>query len=264
VAVANPIRADESVLRTALVPGLVGTAAANAARGRADLALFELGTVFSAPEPGAVLPTERLHVAALLTGRVRRRPLEPDRPVDVADALDLVRAVAAALALDGWDVEPAGVAGYHPSRTVQLVAAGGVLGHAGELAATATASVELPGPVVAMELDVTALADAPRRDRAFQELSPFPPSTIDLDFVVDEAVPAAALLATLRRAGAGALEDVRVFDEYRGDQLGRGRKSLAFALVFRADHTLTQQEVAALRDRCIEAVTTAHHAALRH
>jgi phenylalanyl-tRNA synthetase beta chain len=114
-----------------------------------------------------------------------------------------------------------------------------------------------------MELDVTALVDAPRRDRAFREPSPFPPSIIDLDFVVDEALPAARIADTLRGAAGPVLEEVRAFDEFRGAQVGAGRKSLAFALRFRSDHTLTQDEVAALRQRCIDAVTGQHGATLR-
>ncbi len=263
VALANPLRADESVLRTALVPGLLSVAGANRARGRPDLALFELGTVFLPPEDGAVLPTERLHVAALLAGVVRRRPLESDRPVDVVDAVDLVRAVADALALDAWDVEPTEAPGYEPGRSATLVVDGHPVGRAGELAAVVLGRVDLAAPVIAMELDLTALGGAPRRDRAFRELSPFPASSIDLDFVVDERVPAGTIVATLREATGPILEDVRPFDEFRGEQVGAGHKSLAFALRFRADHTLTQTEVAGLRQRCIDAVTRAHDATLR-
>ncbi len=263
VALANPLRADESVLRALLVPGLLATVAANAARGRPDVALFELGTVFSPPAAGEVLPIERTHVAAVLSGVVARRPLEPDRPVDVADAVDLLRVIADAVGLGAWELEPAPVTGYRPGRTAHLTVDGAVVGHAGEVAAGTLGRYQLPPPVVAMELDVTALADAPRRDRSFQEPSPFPPSQIDLDFVVDEAVPAARLASTLRAAGGPVLEHVNAFDEFRGAQVGTGKKSLAFALRFRTDHTLTQDEVAALRQRCIDAVTREHGATLR-
>jgi len=263
VALANPLRADESVLRTALVPRLLSTVVANAARGRPDVALFELGTVFSPPAAGEVLPIERTHVGAVLSGVVARRPLEPDRPVDVADGVDLLRVIADAIGLDAWEIEPAQVTGYHPGRTAHLTVAGTAVGHAGEVAAAALGRYQLAPPVVAMELDVTALADAPRRDRSFQVPSPFPPSQIDLDFVVDEAVPAARIASTLRAAVGPVLEHVNAFDEFRGAQVGTGKKSLAFALRFRTDHTLTQDEVAALRQRGIDAVTREHGATLR-
>ncbi len=93
----------------------------------------------------------------MLTGQVLRRPLEPDRPVDVADAVDLLRVVADALALDQWTLDPGVVAGYHPTRTARLVVQGRALGHAGELTPTAAALAAGARPVVALELDVTAL-----------------------------------------------------------------------------------------------------------
>ena len=162
------------MLRSALVPGLLAIAGANRARGRPDLALFELGAVFFPPADGGVLPTERLHVAALLSGSLHRRPLEPDRPLDVVDAVDLVRAVVEALRLDAWDLEPGEAPGYHPVRTAHLAVGGHVVGHAGELAAAALARVDVPAPAVAIELDVDALTDAPRREATFRVLSPFP------------------------------------------------------------------------------------------
>jgi phenylalanyl-tRNA synthetase beta chain len=118
--------------------------------------------------------------------------------------------------------------------------------------------------VVGFEADLGSLADAPRRDRTFVAPSPFPPSTIDLAFVVDEGVTAGELAATIRAAGGDLLEDVAVFDEFRSEALGAGRRSLAFALRFRApDRTLTDAEVGDLRQRCIVAAADAHGADLR-
>jgi phenylalanyl-tRNA synthetase beta chain len=87
---------------------------------------------------------------------------------------------------------------------------------------------------------------------------------VDLAFVVDAAVPAAAIEATIRAATGDVLERVRCFDEFTSDALGAGRRSLAFALRFRAaDRTLTDADVAALRSRAIDAVVAAHGAELR-
>ena len=264
VPLANPLRADESVLRASLLPGLVTTAAANTARGRPDLALFEVGTIFLRPPAGDLLPVERLDVAALVTGSLARRPLEPDRPADGYDAVDLVRVVADTLDLARWDLEAASIPGFHPGRAARIRAAGKVVGAVGELHHDVLTAVGLAGPVVAFEADLDALRDAPRRDRTFRPLSAYPPSTIDLAFVVDDSVPAAAIAATLRDAAGGLTEDVRVFDEFRSPELGATKRSLAFALRFRApDRTLTDTEVADLRQRCIDAVTAAYGATLR-
>jgi phenylalanyl-tRNA synthetase beta chain len=81
--------------------------------------------------------------------------------------------------------------------------------------------------------------------------------------VLADSVPAAAIEQTLREAAGDALEAVRAFDEFRSDALGNGRRSLAFALRFRGDHTLKDQEIGALRQACIDAVVKAHDAELR-
>ena len=95
-------------------------------------------------------------------------------------------------------------------------------------------------------------------------LSPFPPSTIDLAFVVDETITAAALARTLRGAGGPLVEAVEAFDEFHSPQLGAHRKSLAFTVRFRApDHTLTDAEVGELRQHGIDAVVATHDATLR-
>jgi phenylalanyl-tRNA synthetase beta chain len=274
VPLANPLRAEESVLRTALLPGLVTAVAFNAARGQPDVALFELGTVFSVPSGAGVLPDERAMVAAVVAGTVARRPVEDDRPVDVYDATDLLQAVARALGSIGLELEPTAEAGgagdvavgpgWHPLRAARISVAGQEIGTVGELAPEIVSAAGLAGPVVAFEADLGAWCAAPRSPLGFRAPSPFPPSSIDLAFVVAESVPAAAIASTLRGAGADLLEDLRVFDEFRSEALGAGLRSLAFSLRYRApDRTLTDAEVGDLRRRSIEAVAAAHGATLR-
>ncbi len=119
-------------------------------------------------------------------------------------------------------------------------------------------------PVVVCEIDVDALLAGTRAERIARPVSRFPASSVDLALVVADTVPAAALRATLVEAGGALLEDVALFDVFRSDVLGAGKVSLAFALRFRApDRTLTDDEVSALRQRCIDAVRVAHGAELR-
>ena len=115
-----------------------------------------------------------------------------------------------------------------------------------------------------MELELDRLLDARRTPARLRRVSRFPASGIDLAFVVEESVPAARVADTLRSAAGELLEDISLFDVFRSDALGRGRKSLAFALRFRApDRTLTDAEVAEVRARAIDAVVAAHGAELR-
>jgi phenylalanyl-tRNA synthetase beta chain len=266
VRASNPLRADESVLRTRILAGLLRAVAFNRSHGLGDVALFEMGHVFAAPDADGAgpLPDEPEHVALALAGSVQRRPVEHDRVVDVYDAVDAVRVVADALDVVGLDVHAGDVDGFRPGRAARVVVGSSELGVVGEVADAVLDALGLERPVVAAELSLDALLAAPRRERSFVAPSRFPASTIDLAFVLDDSVPAADLQQTLRYAVGDVLEDVRAFDEFRSDALGSGRRSLAFALRLRApDRTLTDTEVAALRQRAIDAVAEAHGAELR-
>jgi phenylalanyl-tRNA synthetase beta chain len=264
VRAANPLRAEESVLRTRILPGLLRAVAFNRSHGLADVAVFELGHVFDAAGAEHPLPAEPEHIAAALAGTVRRRPVEDDRPVDVYDAVDALRAMADSVGVADVRLEAADVDGYRPARAAHVVAGGVELGAVGEVSDAVLDALGLDRPVVAFEVSLDALFAAPRRPRSFSAPSRFPASTIDLAFEVPDTVPAAAIERTLRDAGGELLEDVRVFDEFRSDALGAGRRSLAFALRFRAaDRTLTDAAVADLRTRAIDAVRNAHGAELR-
>jgi phenylalanyl-tRNA synthetase beta chain len=265
VRASNPLRAEESVLRTAILPGLLRAVAFNRAHGMHDVALFEQGHVFLTPaDGGGPLPEEPERLAAAFAGTVRRRPIEHDRPVDVYDAVDSLRAVVDALEIDAFTLEPADVVGYRPGRAAHVVAGGANVGAVGEVADAVLDALGLERPVVAFEVVLDDLRAAPRRDRQFVSLSRFPASTVDLAFVLDETVPAAHVQATLRDAVGDVLEDVHAFDDFRSEALGARRRSLAFALRFRAsDRTLTDADVAELRQRAIDAVTKTHGAQLR-
>jgi phenylalanyl-tRNA synthetase beta chain len=264
----NPLRAEESVLRTAVLPGLLRAVAGNKAQGLADVAVFEMGRVFLTTGDGrrgdSPLPDEPEHVALALAGTMRRRPVEDDRPVDVYDAVDAVHAVLDALGVEDAALEADALTGYRAGRAARVVVDGRDAGTVGEVAPEVLAALNLDAPVVAAELVLDTLLDAARRDRTFRAPSRFPASTVDLAFVLADTVPTAAVIATLREAVGDALEDVHLFDLFTSDAIGAGRRSLAFALRFRvADRTLTDADVAALRQRAIDAVVATHGAELR-
>ncbi len=264
----NPLRSEESVLRTAVLPGLLRAVAGNRAQGLSDVALFEMGRVFLRPlDPARAegpLPEEPEHVALAWAGSVRRRPLEEDRPIDVYDAVDAVTVVLDALGIADATLEPAALTGYRPGRAARLVVGGRAGGTVGEVASEVLDALGLDAPVAAAELVLDTLLDAPRRDRTFRAPSRFPASNIDLAFVAADTVAAADVVRTLRATLGGVLEDVRTFDAFRSDAMAEGRRSLAFTLRFRApDRTLTDVEVGVLRQSAIDAVRDAHQAELR-
>ena len=265
----NPLRAEESVLRTAVLPGLLRAVAGNRAQGLGDVALFELGRVFLAPlgpaPADAPLPDEPEHVALALAGTVRPPPGR-GRPTGRRVRRGRCRHRGRRCAGDRTTstLEPANLPGHRAGRAARVVVGGHEAGTVGEVAPEVLAALGLEAPVVAAELVLDTLLDAARRDRTFRAPSRYPASTVDLAFVFDERVSAADVVRTLRAAVGDVLEDVRAFDVFRSDALGDGQRSLAFALRFRApDRTLTDADVGTFRQRAIDAVTTAHGGELR-
>jgi phenylalanyl-tRNA synthetase beta chain len=264
IEVENPLRAEESILRPSLLPGVLRAVAFNASHGVPDVSLFETGTVFMPAPRGAKLPDEHFHVAFVRSHVVRRAPHEPDRSVDVYDARAVLDALGQELRIADIRLDAATIRGFHPGRAARVVVDGEPIGSIGEIANAVVAALDLPAPIVACELEVDALVRARRRERHGLAVSRFPASTIDLAFVVADTVPAAAIEGTLRDSAGTILEDVALFDVFRSDVLGAGNVSLAFTLRFRApDRTLTDEEVGTLRRNLIDAVAVTHGAQLR-
>lgn len=264
IEVENPLRAEESLLRPALLPGLLRSVAFNAAHGMPDVALFEVGHVFGVPLPGETLPDERDHLAVVLAGSVVRSPHEPDRSIDVHDVAGIWELLADALDLADRRLVSESRPGLHPSRSAAIFVGGVEVGAVGEVAEEVSTALDLPRPVVAFELDLDRVLAGAREKRDYLAPSRFPASAIDLAFVVPERVSATDLRSTLSTAAGPMLEELRLFDVFRAESLGAGHKSLAFSLRFRAhDRTLTDDEVARLRQACIDAATKSHNAVLR-
>jgi phenylalanyl-tRNA synthetase beta chain len=275
ITVANPLVDDESVLRRSLLPGMLRALATNAARRQGELRFFEIGHVFPPPEPARV---ERA-ISDRRTSVVDEREMLgvllalPDDDARAAScAWDLL---AEALGVEGVHLEAPSadtgqdrVAGLHPTRRAVLVSGSEVVGAAGEVDPAVLDAFELDSRarrVGFVELDLeTLLTVVPRRSRLAPELSRFPSADLDLAFVVGDEIAAAAVAASIERAGGELLEWVRLFDVYRGEGLAQGTRSLAFRLRFQAaDHTLDERELQALRTRCIEQVAADHDGVLR-
>jgi phenylalanyl-tRNA synthetase beta chain len=264
IEVENPLRSEESILRPALLPGMLRAVAFNAAHGQPNVALFEQGTVFAPPRAGEPLPVERRALAFARSHEAVRLPHEPNRPVDVYDATAVLDALTQELRLADVRLEAAMLDGFHPTRAARVLVGGEPVGVVGQVADAVVEALSLVGPVVAAEIDVDAMLAGKRVERAQRPISRFPASTVDLAFVVDERVSAAGILATLLRTAGDLLEDVALFDVFRSEALGPGKVSLAFSLRFRApDRTLTDDEIGALRQAGIDAVAAEHGATLR-
>jgi phenylalanyl-tRNA synthetase beta chain len=281
---ANPLSDAEPELRTSLLPGLLANLSRNLGRGSRDLAIFEMGLVYlpvegavAPPRPGVehrpsedelaalaqAVPVQPRYLATVLAGEFELPGWWGEgRPAGWADAIESARVAARAARLE-LDVRKADVAPWHPGRCAELLVAGEVVGVAGELHPRVVATLGLPARTCAMELNLDAFGvPAPAQAPA---LSNFPPVLLDLALVVAEEMPAAAVLAAVRRGAGELLESVRLFDVYAdAERLGAGLKSLAFSLRFRAaDRTLTVEEATAGRDAAVAEAGTRCGAVLR-
>jgi phenylalanyl-tRNA synthetase beta chain len=272
--IVNPLSEASPYLRTTLLPGLFAAAARNLSRGNDDLALFEAGSVFYAADP--LLPAPRppvtqrpseeelaaidralgrqpRHLGVLLTGK-----WQPDRwqgsgiLAGWQQAIAFVESAGLAIGLQ-LDRRAAEYAPWHPGRCAEFtLPTGQSIGYAGELHPEVCASFGLPPRTAAAEIDLDALVSAAPAVGDIPEISGFPVAKEDVALIVDDEVPAAEVERALRVGAGPLLEAIWLFDIYTGRQIGEGKKSLAYALRFRApDRTLTDAEAAEARDHAV-------------
>lgn len=281
---ANPLSEAAPAMRTTLLPGLLDTVLRNIGRGATDIAIYEHGIVFLDPSTDTVasppiterpsvetlralnsaIPAQPRYLAGVLSGK---RELDgwwgAGRQVDWTDAISIPIAAAKAIGLELGTTQ-AVEAPWHPGRCAALVVQDVVRGFAGELHPRVIEAYGLPARTVAFELDLDALVTAAGDGAPAPVIAAFPPATQDVALVVEQNVAAGDVEAALREGAGELLEDLRLFDVFAGEQVGEGRKSLAFALRFRAtDRTLTAEEASAARDAAVSLANARTGATLR-
>ena len=248
----NPVDDSESVLRTSLLPGQLGAVAYNQRHFNGDVRLFEIGHVYLPAPEGQLLPDEREFLAVALSGE--------EAPAAVA-VLDLL---AEALALPAVEMRAAVLPGMHPTRSAEVVVAGRVRGAVGEVDPEVLEACRVSGRVAWLQLDLQQVLEGPRTRRRYRPVSKYPPSDVDLAFVVPDDVAAVQVERALRASAGSLLARVELFDSYRGSGVAEGSRSLAYRLRFQApDRTLTDAEVAEVRQRCIDETSRRTGASLR-
>ena len=271
---ANPLTESQPALRTTLLPGILAALKVNVDRGMRDVGLFELGLVFEPKEGWESLPLPQLpvhrrpeeselavadalrpkqpqHVAVAFTGLA-----EPagwwgaGRAADWTDAVEAAQTIAAAADVE-LSVSAANHAPWHPGRCARLELDGETIGYAGELHPAVCDLLDIPRQTGAVEMNLDALPISGVKSSPL--MSHFPVALIDVAVIVDEDVPAADVARGLSDGAGRLLENIHMFDVYRGETIGAGRKSLAYKLTFRApDRTLTAEETVAARDAAVQ------------
>ncbi len=259
----NPIAADLDQMRPTPIATLALAARRNAARGYPDLALFEIGPAFALDAEDG----QKLVAAGIRGGSTPRNWLAPQRPVDTMDAKADLWALLAAVGvpLEAVLVSNEAPAFLHPGRS-GLVRQGPktVLGCFGEIHPRLLAALDLPGPMVAFELNLDAVMDLKRRRKATPDLPAFQPIRRDFAFLVDCSVSADSVIRAARGAERALITAVLLFDVYQGDTLPAGKQSLGVEVTFQPrERTLTDAEIEAACQKVVAAVAKATGAMLR-
>lgn len=257
ITLANPLIAEESVLRTSLLPGLLKAVAYNQSHRNSGIQLYELGRVYlpatkkSGSEDG--LPDEQEWVAAIRAD------------ADAVVATELLAQLVDSLGMRDVSIRNAERAGLHPTRSAEVVFRGRVLGEVGEIHPRVLAAYDIDGRVAWLQLNTEPILAALRVAPKFKKVSRFPSSDLDLAFVVADNVSAADVARNLTKAGGKIVRSVRLFDVFRSEQVGEGKRSLAYAIRLQApDHTLEDAEVSKAREAMITAVAKHHKGTLRN
>jgi len=287
VRLANALDAENAQLRTSLLPGLVQIAHRNVSRGLTDLALFEVGTVFLPelgveygvgevppgpvrPDPAVLetlersIPHQPWYVSALVLGHRRPRGVgQSAEPAGIADVIDAAHRVAAVLGVT-LTVETSSHPALHPGRTALLLVGDDRVGMVGELLPAVAAEHDLPRQVGVLELDLDRLLALSTGEVTAGTIAGYPAATQDLSVVVPVATPAGAVRRALLDGAGALLEQAVLVDDYRGEGVEPGMKSITFSLRFRAtDRTLTAAEATEAKTAGLAVATERFGAELR-
>ncbi|QTN00022.1 phenylalanine--tRNA ligase subunit beta [Sediminibacillus dalangtanensis] len=260
-----PMSEEHSNLRLSILPELLASFSYNTARKQANLAYYEVGTVFVSPttEKLTEQPRELLRVSGAVTGDWLLHPMQQEKKQ--ADFF-LVKGIVEGL-LDKLGIvvtfKQAKLEGMHPGRTAQVYLGAQSIGFLGQLHPTLQQSYDLKDTYV-FDLDMETLLDQINNEPDFSKIPRYPSVSRDIALVVDQEIPAGDIKATIVEKGGTLLKDVQVFDVYQGEHLQAGKKSIAFSLFYQdPERTLKDDEVEASYQAILSAVEEKHQAELR-
>ncbi len=254
VTLVNPIASDRVNMRHSLLASVL-TITENNAHSHDRITIFEIGQVFL-PNSESVLPDEPRRLALTMTGLrdVETWTDTDEGLMDFYDLKGLVDAITAGLHLPNVTFELWEHPSFHPGRTARICSDGQELGVFGELHPRVREAYKLPEqPVLAADIDADLLLAAVPYRYPTRSVSRFPAVVEDIALIVDEAVPAATVQALIDQTGGKQLVGAHLFDLYRGDQVGAGKKSLAYRLSYQSEErTLTDKDGAKLRNKIVK------------
>lgn len=251
VTLANPTAPERRVMRRNLLASVLEAVEKNARL--ESIALFELGPIFE-PHKNE-LPDEPDKLALVMTGaRIATAwDVKDCPPYDFYDMKGRIELLLRELRYMDVSYTPTDSVHYlHPGKAAEVKVDGQTVGVFGELHPLIKEKYEVgEAPVIVAEFDLEKLRTM-SPSYGITPVSEFPPVYEDIAVIVDESVPAARLEALIRQTGGKTVTDVRLFDVYRGEQIGAGKKSLAYSLTYQSDKTMTDAEAAAIRNKIVK------------
>ncbi len=265
VAIRNPLSEEQAVMRTSLVPGILGTACRNFDHRNDDLRIFELSKVF-VPKPNSPLPDEPHQLVGALSGRRLPDPLYGrEEEIDFTDAKGIVDLVLGAFHLDEVSYRAADIPPYLDARFGASVYCGEQrLGALGPVHPQVAEAFDIKRFLYLFELDFDRLYALRKPHPMFRPLPRYPEVARDMAIVLDATVPVLAPLTYMKELREPLLEHIELFDIFMHERLGKNKRSLGYRLVYRApDRSLTDEEVNALHGRVTDKVLQTFQATLR-
>jgi phenylalanyl-tRNA synthetase beta chain len=264
VAIPEPSSREEAMLRMSLLPGALRSVAHNLRHGRADVRLFEIGSVHrkGATETGVEETMELIAVAT--AGRFGPDLTQLDPEMDYARFKGVIEAFLDVLRVDTPEMRCYDVTDFQADTSAIIESRGKRLGVLGLLAPEISEAFEISRPVLAARFTLTDLLGAVPSDRRYVEPSRYPDSRRDLAFLVDDSIPEATVRALIRKFGGELLVETTLFDRFTGGALPPGKVNLAYALRFQAgDRTLSDEEVRSAERRIVHGLDQELGATLR-
>ena len=254
VKILNPFGEDNSLLRTTQAVSMLPVVALNLNRKAKELRLFEITNLHFPVDEKGVIPDEKQCVCIALYGENE----------DFYSMKGVVEHLCEGLDIENVSFTAGGEVYYHPGRKALLTVNGKTAGQFGEIHPDVAEAFEISGRVYLAEIELDALLSGRNTEKKYRALPRFPAVERDVALVLGEKVQSGDVAATIRRAGGKLVESVELFDVYAGSHIESGKKSLAYALTFRAeDRTLTDEDIQASMEKILSAVEKEYGAALR-
>jgi phenylalanyl-tRNA synthetase beta chain len=246
LAVVNPLAEDLSAMQNSIIYSLLRTVSHNLSRRNLDLRLFELGKSFHPGDP----PTEKDQVGVAISGHHSDRWYAKGRDIDFYDLKGAIDLLLEGCRIASVEFIPERISPYRDDLSFSLKIGNKSIGCAGLVTEYAARAFDIKQAVFTAAIDFESLLQTRQSEIAYAPLPRYPSAPRDIAVVVDESIKAGELLEAIRLAGGDLLENAEIFDLYRGRQIPEGKKSLAFALLFRAsERSLSGEEVIEIYDK---------------